>query len=291
MLDAARSGQLRALGTAISPDMLRQTMALFAPSAARPNPDFCTVIRDRRYGEDERHRLDLFLPRAASAPAPILLFVHGGGFVGGDKGNADAPFYNNIGTWASAIGAIGVTMTYRLAPAAGWPAGSEDIAAAVAWLRAHAEELGGDPDRIVAMGQSAGAAHVAGYVAHEGLGAADALAGAIMLSGIYDLEALAHSPLEGAYYGTDAANFAKRSSLSGLIATPLPCLFTVAEHDPPNFQHQAERVVHETCRTRGQWPRMLYLTAHNHLSPALVLGEDGDILGRQLAAFIGEITT
>ena len=101
--------------------------------------------------------------------APVLVFVHGGGFVMGDKGAPDAPFYNNVGLWAARSGCIGVTMTYRLAPAAPWPAGSEDVGAAVQFLHEAVERWGGDPKSIFLMGQSAGAVHVAGYVAEPRL--------------------------------------------------------------------------------------------------------------------------
>jgi acetyl esterase/lipase len=285
MLSAQRIESLRGLGTKISPEMLQQTMALFSPHAARPDPATCRIQRDVPYGDHERHRLDIFAPLGAQN-APVVLFVHGGGFVGGDKGAPDAPFYNNIGVWAVGHGFVGVTLRYRLAPIAQWPAGSKDIATAVSWLQEHIAHAGGDPIRIVVMGQSAGAAHVASYLALPELGANISVLGAIMLSGLYDLETLHHSPLENAYYGTDSTRFAAQSSLAGLLRSKVPCLFTVSEFDPDGFQKQAGRVVHEACRVTGRWPHMRYLPGHNHLSPALVLGEANDPLGNELADFI-----
>ncbi|MPT47143.1 MAG: alpha/beta hydrolase [Sphingobium sp.] len=285
-----RVDHLRALGTKISPEMLQQTMALFAPYAARPDSSSGIIRRDVAYGDHERHRLDIFAPHMEEEQGlPVVVFVHGGGFVGGDKGAEDALFYNNIGAWAVRHGMVGVTLRYRLAPSSPWPAGAEDIAQAVQWLRNHIQKVGGDTGRIVAMGQSAGAAHVAGYIAHPDLDAEASIAGAIMMSGIYDLETLAHSPLENAYYGTDSALFAERSSLTGLVRTSLPCLFTLSEFDPDSFQMQAERVVHENCRVNGRWPRMRYLSGHNHLSPALILGELDDPLSAELADFIKSV--
>ena len=116
------SAQIRALGCEMTPAQIEATRALLAPLAPRTGPDV-TVHRDVTYGPDPRHRLDVFVPSAGVARAPVLVFVHGGGFVQGDKGAPDAPFYNNVGLWAARSGCIGVTMTYRLAPAAPWPAG------------------------------------------------------------------------------------------------------------------------------------------------------------------------
>ncbi|WP_350356967.1 alpha/beta hydrolase, partial [Escherichia coli] len=63
--------------------------------------------------------------------------------------------------WCARQGYIGVNVEYRLAPEAHYPAGAEDVAMALAWLRAHARAHGGDPGLIVLIGHSAGGSHVA----------------------------------------------------------------------------------------------------------------------------------
>ena len=292
MSRATRTAALEALGRPITPTMIQGTMALFAAQALRPSPQFCSVHRDIAYGDAERHRLDVFRPltpvpaATAQEPRPMVVFVHGGGFIGGDKGAADAPFYNNIGAWASRSGYVGVTMTYRLAPSAPWPAGAEDVAAAIAWLRAHGSAYGGDPSSLFVMGQSAGAVHVAGYLADTRYAAAESLAGAVLFSGLYDLARLTRSPLEDAYFGTDAARFAAQSTLAGLLTTPVPCLYSVAEFDPDSFQQQAGYLVAAHLAAKGVLPRMLYFAGHNHLSPALEIGDAEDGVGGHLADFI-----
>ena len=115
-------------------------------------------------------------PKVRPAPRPVLLFVHGGGFTGGDKKADDTPFYDNVGTWAVDNGMVGVNMTYRLAHEHQWPAGAEDIAAAIAWVKANIAAEGGDPRRLYLMGHSAGAAHAAAYVARSGFTALPAMA-------------------------------------------------------------------------------------------------------------------
>ena len=121
----------------------------------------------------------------------MLIYIHGGGFVAGNKRNPGSPFYDNIMLWAVKSGFVGVNATYRLAPQSPWPAGAEDLAAVVQWVSGKIAERGGDPARIYLMGQSAGAVHVASYVSHpEFYKVKDGgLAGAIMVSGIYDLTA------------------------------------------------------------------------------------------------------
>src|SRR5690606_30190361 len=172
--------KLESLGADLTPAMLGATTQLFASLAKGSDPQV-EVTRDLAYGEHERHRLDVF-STADTRGAPVLVFVHGGGFVMGDKRSAETPFYDNIGTFAALQGFVGVTITYRLAPAHQFPAGPEDLAAVVRWLKANVAQYGGDPDKIVLSGQSAGAAHVAGYVAHKAHHAVEGggIAGAIL---------------------------------------------------------------------------------------------------------------
>lgn len=282
--------KVREIGSSLSPEMFRTTGALFAPEAMRIDSRLCKVERDIRYGPHERHRLDLFLPSRPRVNAPMLLYVHGGGFVQGDKGGEADPFYNNIGAWAASCGLIGATMNYRLAPDHVWPAGAEDIGRAIQWLLANG--AGGFPvTKVVAMGQSAGAAHVAGYVALPSLHPPrGALAGAVMMSGLYDLVSLQHSKFEEAYFGRDPGLFERQSPLGGLLASDVACLFTVAEYDGDGFQQQAARLVQGWWATHGRWPRMLFLPDENHMSPALRIGHQEDFLSAELLAFILRFT-
>lgn len=274
--------QIRGLGYELTPAQIEASIALMAPFAPKPGPDV-EVHRDLAYGPDPRHRLDVFAPAAGATRATVLVFVHGGGFVRGDKGAPDAPFYNNVGLWAARSGCIGVTITYRLAPAAPWPAGSEDVGAAVRFLRNAIERWGGDPNRIFLMGQSAGAVHVAGYVANPPLN----IAGAIMLSGLYDVVRAQRNPFQAAYYGEDPSRFSEQSTLGKLAATTLPCLYTVSEFDPPDFQRQAAWLVEAHTARQGRWPRVIQLPGHNHLSSVLQIGSALDTLGPELLRFIG----
>lgn len=279
-------GRIRAMGATLLPTTFADTAVIMAPLVRRPPG--VVVQRDVTYGEHPRHRLDIFRSDSAAAGAarPVLVYVHGGGFVQGDKGSDATPFYDNIGRWAAHAGAVGVTMNYRLAPDHRWPSAAHDIAAALDLLHERLPALGGDPKSIFLMGQSAGAAHVASYVAMTDLHRGPPLAGAIMLSGLYDVEAVEHTPLESAHYGTDTSRFAQMSSLPGLVESAIPCLFSVAEYEPEKFQRQALLLVQRWFARHGALPRMLYLPDHNHMSPAQSVGRADDLLTREIGAFI-----
>ncbi len=274
------------LGMNLTPDMMAATQKLVASHHAQPPADH-RISRDLQYGPHDRHRADIFASPGTDG-APVLVYVHGGGFVMGDKRSEGTPFYDNVGHFAAASGMVGVTMTYRLAPADPWPAGAEDLAMIVAWLQDNIAAYGGDPDKIFLMGQSAGAVHVASYLAHRRFhgGGGPGIAGALMLSCIYDVEKADANQFHRAYYGEDRTQYREASTTEGLIATDVPFFATVSEFDIPDFQKQAADFVANYCSARGTYPRMHYLSGHNHLSPALTLGSDIDTLGRQLRAFV-----
>jgi triacylglycerol lipase len=245
------------------------------------------IQRDFAYGPDERHRLDLFR-QGKTDKAPVLVFVHGGGFVMGDKRSAGTPFYDNIGDFAARSGMVGVTITYRLAPANQWPAGPEDLSRLIAWLRENIADHGGDPERIFLIGQSAGAVHVAGYVAHKRFHQPDgpAIAGALMISCIFDVATSHVNQFHQAYYGTDESAYAACSTTQGLIESDVPWLCSVSEFDAIDFHKQAAAFVAAYTAVHARYPRMLYLAGHNHLSPVLSIGSPDSQLEREIIDFI-----
>lgn len=282
--------RLRELGDTFTPVEIMATRELFVPGVLRPQSVAAGVNRDIRYGPDARHRLDVFAP-AAAAGLPVVLFVHGGGFVGGDKGNEADPFYNNIGAWAVRAGFIGVTMTYRLAPAHAWPSGAQDVDRALAWLRAHVAQYGGDPRRIVLMGHSAGAAHAAGCLARHGCepGSAAPAAAAIFVSGIFALDVYPDGYDYQVYYGADRSRDAERSTVDALAALGIPSLFTISEFDPVPFHRNLAAVFAARVRVSGRCPAVLYQRGHNHVSVMMQVGGELDTAGNELAEFIRQL--
>ncbi len=119
-------------------------------------PDSIKAELDVPYADTDnpRQRLDLFLPKnpKSDKPLPVVAFIHGGAWLGGDKQAGQgliAPLVNS-GEYA------GVSIGYRLSPEAIWPAQIHDCKAAIRWLRANAKKYNLDPDRIGVTGTSAG---------------------------------------------------------------------------------------------------------------------------------------
>lgn len=280
--------RLDEIGDAFNPDVIAENFKLFAPLHERaPFPDV-DIVRDQRYGGDERHRLDVFKPKASAGPRPVMVFVHGGGFIGGDKITPNPAIYDNVGAWAVRHGMVGVNITYRLAPAHPWPAGSEDLAAAVQWVRGNIAAHGGDPARVYAMGQSAGGAHVAHYLAHQRFAspAREALAGAILVSGLYDPVTMAKNDMFKAYFGDDASRHAEQSALPGLAKTSTPLLVLIAEHDPADFKRQYLGLLNAYLTARGTLPQAAYLPSHGHLSTILSVNTEDEFVGERILDFV-----
>ncbi|EYB66909.1 Alpha/beta hydrolase fold-3 [Deinococcus phoenicis] len=110
-----------------------------------------TVVTDQPYGPDARNRIDVYAP-ADARNAPVVLFVHGGSWQGGDKVG-----HKFVGESLARAGYVTGVMNYRLAPQNRYPAYVQDTAAALRWLRDHAKSLGGNPDDLFVTGHSAGA--------------------------------------------------------------------------------------------------------------------------------------
>ncbi len=98
----------------------------------------------------ERNVLDLYLPEGASGPVPVVVWVHGGAFMMGDKSGPQSLAALNAAGYAVAA------INYRLSGTDQWPAQLEDVQAAVAYLRANAADLGIDPGKVALFGASAG---------------------------------------------------------------------------------------------------------------------------------------
>ena len=114
-------------------------------------------------------RLDLYQPESTKTPRSAAVFVHGGGWSAGDKSN-----FRRQAARLAAAGFVTVSINYRLAPGVLFPVPLHDCKAAVRWLRAHSPDYGIDPERIAAVGGSAGGqlvallATTAGQPAYEG---------------------------------------------------------------------------------------------------------------------------
>jgi acetyl esterase/lipase len=136
------------------------------------------------YGAGERLKVDVYTPRAAAArPLPVILFFYGGSWNSGRRQG-----YAFAARALAAQGFVVIVPDYRLVPEVRYPAFLQDCAAAVHWARFHARPFGGDGERIVLVGHSAGAYNAAMLALDPGLLGPDRVAvrGFAGLAGPYD---------------------------------------------------------------------------------------------------------
>lgn len=123
--------------------------ALISPASARARRE------TRSYGPS---KLDIY-PTLTGVTAPVIVYLHGGGWRRGNRRYVqEKPAYFN------SLGLVFVSVEYRLLPEADVTTQRDDVTAAVKWVRANIAQFGGDPDRIILMGHSAGA-HLAALAA------------------------------------------------------------------------------------------------------------------------------
>ncbi len=195
-----------ALGAHYRDEIAPGRAARLDQKTSRRELGFPFYLRDRRVrrikglryaeGAGKRHLLDVYLPKApiTETPitkAPVLLQIHGGAWVIGDKSQQGLPLMLHLATQ----GWVCVASNYRLSPKATFPDHLVDAKQALVWVREHIEEYGGDPDFIVVTGGSAGG-HLAALV---GLTANDpqyqpgfepvdtSVAACVAFYGVYDL--------------------------------------------------------------------------------------------------------
>jgi acetyl esterase/lipase len=116
-------------------------------------PESVSVERGIEYGQggDESLQLDLYSPTERTKPLPAVIFIHGGAWKGGYR-----QMYHYYCTKFAEHGYVVATVSYRLTGVAPFPAAVEDVKCAVRWLRANADKLGVDPNKIGVAGGSAG---------------------------------------------------------------------------------------------------------------------------------------
>lgn len=104
------------------------------------------------YGSDARQKFDLYAPKRAAGPLPIMIFVYGGGWNSGDRTE-----FAFAGRAFAALGFLTLVPDHRIVPEVHYPAFVEDVATVANWALAHGGEYGGDPGRFALSGHSAGA--------------------------------------------------------------------------------------------------------------------------------------
>lgn len=206
----------------------RDALLASADAVVTPSTSASSALRNLAYGPDPKQRLDVYRPTGAHG-APVLFMVHGGAWAIGDK-EADAVVDAKV-AHVLPNGWIFVSVDYRLLPAAAPATQAEDVARALAYAQSRAAEWGGDPNRFVLMGHSAGAHLVALLTADPSLAdrfGARPWRGTVALdSAVYDVPALMntrHLRLYDRAFGTDPAGWTEVSPRHRLRGRPVPML-------------------------------------------------------------------
>ncbi len=259
------------------------------------------VTSDVKYSDDqgkgaELQTLDIYAPRGAQK-LPVLIYIHGGGWSRGDKREVGAQpkLFNEQGV-------VFVAVNYRLAPEVKYPTNINDIAAGIGWVRANIDRYGGDPQKLVIMGHSAGS-HLASLIAthpgplgRQGLKVSD-LKGAISLdgSGFNLVERLdgGDPKVLTAYtraFGPDRAVYADASPIQhvGKGAGVPPFLLTYVKEDSVNYT-QAKAFAERILASGGR-AELAFIEGKDHATLASDLGTDRDTAGQEIVHFVRTVT-
>lgn len=294
---------------AVTPPLAPPAADGFVPPMVRDPSGSMVGWLDLRYAASEgvapaEQSLDLIAPAtverergSAARGLPIVVFVHGGGWQRGEKRG----FLERRAPAFTGAGFLLATINYRLAPAATHPAQIRDTAAALAWLRQHAAQFGGDPDALFVMGHSAGA-HLAALVSVDPrwLGEHDlplsALRGALLLDGAsYDVVGRA-GDVEGAdehiaaVFGSDPAVWADASPLNHVApgrGTP-PCLLIVAGKNPDSGEDAA--LLSAKLREAGGRADVVTFPDKTHVAISRELGLPGDGPTAAILEFVAAVS-
>lgn len=228
----------------------------------------------------------------------MVVFVHGGGFSAGDK--SPAVLVENKARWFPAHGFVFLSVNYRLAPETVYPEQDEDVARALAAVRSHAAEWGGDPDVIFLIGHSAGAQLVTDLaVQRRFLTSAgvpfDALRGVISVdSDLYDLDfawqAGAGEPLVreiiSMVYGPAASWPGKATSAALQRATPPPPLLLFHANDPQSISCRATLRFAAQVQAVGGTVELSDAREKDHSHLGRDIGTPGDWITATVASFL-----
>lgn len=222
--------------------------------APEATPTGTVTHRDLAYGSDPRQRLDVYAD-AGAEDDPILLMVHGGSWVTGDKAGGGV-IDNKVAHYVPE-GFLVASTNYRFSPQVDPLAQAQDVADALAYVQQNATEWGGDPDRVVLLGHSAGG-HLVSLVTadptyRERAGARPGL-GTVSLDGAgFDLTRIMAGPHLGLYDPVFGDPELQRAASPTLVigGTPPPVLLICAPHGGiPEVCPQAEGFA-EVVRAHG----------------------------------------
>jgi arylformamidase len=251
----------------------------------------CGVVTDIAYGDDVHQRLDVYRPAQRNGtPCPVLVFAHGGAWTNGYK-----EWMGLLAPVVTALPAILVSISYRLAPAHRYPDPFDDAVAALAWVHRQIAEHGGDPDRVFAGGHSSGGTlYALAALRPDALERAglprDAIKGCMPLSSRFDL--VLDDPAPGSTEerhksmifapGTDMAAYSPLHTVAG---AQTPFLIAHGSADMPALCAQAA-ALRDALRAQGAHVEHLVLDDHDHFDTALNVGDADNPWTRAMSTWL-----
>jgi acetyl esterase/lipase len=236
---------------------------------------------DISFGESPKQALDVYLPKKPVKNAPVLLFLHGGGFMEGDRAH-----YGYVARPYVEKGIVTVVSGYRMAKrGVPYPAQSDDTKAAIVWIHKNIAQFGGDPNKIFLSGHSVGATLSAdvsfdrGWMKQAGV-PRDAIKGIALISGDYDL-----SPGENADYAP-TAELEERASPDRHLVDPAPVAVVAAGTNEGKMRASAEEI-EQRLIAKGVKGNLLILEGADHKDTVLAFGEPDSTLSAAVLEMIG----
>ena len=243
-----------------------------------------------REGSDKQ-RLDFYFPSAGTRDFPLLVFVHGGSWVSGDRALrvAGRDIYRNIGRFYASRGIATAVVSYRLQPDVGIGAQLEDVATAAAFAHRRAVARGADPKRFFLAGHSAGAQLVTRVTVDPAVRAAASLPA---VCGVVAADGTGFDLADEITYerGANRQTYQERLGRAGstiplLDETTPPFLILIAEHEAPALVRQSELL--ETALKAKKVPvKTALIDSHVHASIALGLSNPEDGAAKETLAFL-----
>lgn len=236
---------------------------------------------DIPFGDSPKQALDVYVPKKPVKNAPVLLFLHGGGFMEGDRAH-----YGYVARPYAEKGIVTVVAGYRMAKrGVPYPAQSDDTKAAIVWIYKNIAKFGGDPNTIFVSGHSVGAT-LSGEVSFDRSWMKqagvphDAIKGIAAISGDYDL-----SPGENVDYAPNAELEERASPLRHIVDPAL--LAVVAAGTNEGKMRASSEDLAQKLTAKGVKTRLLVLEGADHKDTVLALGDPGSTLAAAVLEMIG----
>lgn len=254
-------------------------------------PDLAYVASDH-----PMQRLDLFAPRDARG-APVVLFFHGGGTrraMGRRLLRGLSGLHSNVGAALAQRGYVTLVAGHRQGPGLPFSLGLEDAGHVLGWAREHAREHGGDPDRLVLFGHSAGG-HLAMMAALEHATHAPSIRAVVSLGAMYDVERLAAATPDdelraalGAPYGATPEQIARSCPQRRLAELRVPLLVGVAEKDPPELRAEYE-ALRKAAAGAARDAEFFEVPGCGHMGLVLAMGRRRDPVTAVVTRFLERV--